>query len=312
MPQEIFVEDPELTAIAIGYKNEMEDYIADEVFPDAPVTSSSFKYSTYPKNEGYTVPDTLVGRTSKPNIVNFSAEEKTESVEDHALDAPVPYADVEKAPKNYKPKDRATMSVTNLLMLDHELRSAKIARNPANYGLKETLAGESQFSHTASDPLRIIIEAASKMLVKPNTLILGRDVWNYLRLHPKIVKATHGNSGDSGVAAREAVAELLEVKKVLVGDSLYNRARKGQPVSLERCWSNICALLRIDPNADTQNGLTFGLTARFGTRIAGTIFDPDMGMRGGERVRVGEAIKELAIAPDCGYLFENAIAAPAV
>lgn len=311
MPKEVFVEDSELTAIAIGHQNDMEDFIADEILPYVQVNAPSFKYKVYPKKEGYTVPNTTVGRTSKPEIVNFSAEEKTESVEDHALDAPVPYADVEKAQKNYKPKDRAVMGVTNLLMLDHELRSSKLVRNPANYALKETLTGNSQFSDANSDPLRIFIEAASRMLTRPNALILGRDVWNCLRLHPKIVKATHGNSGDSGVAAREAVAELLEVKKLLVGDSLYNRANKGQSVTLEPCWGGVCALLHIDPNADTHNGLTFGMTARFGNRIAGTIADPDMGMRGGERVRVGEAIKELVIAPDCGYLFENAIAAPA-
>jgi hypothetical protein len=36
--------------------------------------------------------------------------------------------------------------------------------------------------------------------------------------------------------------------------------------------------------------------------------EPKLGLRGGVRVRVGESVKELVIAKDLGYFFENAIA----
>ncbi|EHF7717022.1 phage capsid protein, partial [Salmonella enterica] len=61
--------------------------------------------------------------------------------------------------------------------------------------------------------------------------------------------------------------------------------------------------------ADTQGGVTFGFTAQFGSRVSGSIPDPDMGMRGGQRVRVGESVRELIVAQDCGYFFQNAVSA---
>ena len=55
--------------------------------------------------------------------------------------------------------------------------------------------------------------------------------------------------------------------------------------------------------------MTFGYTAQFKDRVSGSIVDPDIGLRGGQRVRVGESVKELVVAKDAGYLFENVIPA---
>ena len=75
-----------------------------------------------------------------------------------------------------------------------------------------------------------------------------------------------------------------------------------------RVWGKSCAILHRNMNADTEFGVTFGFTAQFGNRVAGTIVDPDIGIYGGERVRVGESVKELVTAPDLGYLFSTAVA----
>lgn len=307
MPNQVFEPDEQLTAIAIGYHNKSEEYIADEVLPYISVESEKFDYNEFPIEEGFSVPDTKVGRTSKPKQVEFSAEQKTARVEDHALDAPVPNYDKTRAPKNYDPEGRATEGVTDLLKLDRELRVAKLMADPASYALKKTLSGSDMFDNDGSDPIKLILTARDKMLVDPNALVLGLDVWTKLRLNPAVVKATHGNSGDKGVASRQAVAELLEIPQLIIGKSRYNIARPGQKPQIIRAYSNICSLLHINPNADSNQGVTFGFTARFGDKVAGRIFDPDMGMRGGYKIRVGESVKELIVAPDCGYLFENVI-----
>jgi hypothetical protein len=55
--------------------------------------------------------------------------------------------------------------------------------------------------------------------------------------------------------------------------------------------------------------VTFGLTAQWGTRIAGRVAnDPRIGMRGGSLVRVDEAVKELVAANDAASFCENAVA----
>ncbi|KNE88004.1 hypothetical protein PSTG_18602, partial [Puccinia striiformis f. sp. tritici PST-78] len=105
-------------AIAIAYRN--TSMIADEVLPRVPVGKAEFKWWEYDLGQGFTVPNTNVGRTSQPNQVEFDAEEKTSSTNDYGLDAPVPQSDIDNAPANYDPLGRAAERTTDLILLDRE------------------------------------------------------------------------------------------------------------------------------------------------------------------------------------------------
>ncbi|MDH5298673.1 MAG: major capsid protein, partial [Desulfobulbaceae bacterium] len=197
---------PALMAIAIAYRNKR--LIADEVLPRVPVGKQEFKYLLHTMAEGFTVPDTRVGRRSKPNEVGFTATEKTDSTVDHGLDDPIPQADIANAPEGYDPLGRATEGLTDLVLLDREVRAASLVFNANNYGAanKVTLAGTDQFSDFAnSDPLETITDALDACIMRPNVMVIGRPVFSKLIRHPKIVKAVLGNSGDSGIARRQDI-----------------------------------------------------------------------------------------------------------
>lgn len=303
-----FTVTPELIAIAIAYKNKA--MIADQVLPRVPVGKRSFKYMAYPIGEGFTLPDTKVGRKSKPNQVEFSATEKTESVEDYALDDPIPNDDIETAPAGYDPKGRSVEQTTNLIELDREVRAANLVFNAANYGAnnKIILSGSSQFSDPTSDPIKVIMNALDAMIMRPNIMTIGRAAFSALITHPNIVKAIFRNNGDSGIVRREDIAALFELEGVFVGESFINTARKGQPVNMQRVWGKHLSLIHRDQLADTRSGTTFGFTAQYGDRVAMEAADGDIGMRGGIVVRSGESVKELITAPDLGYFIQNVIA----
>ena len=144
--------------------------------------------------------------------------------------------------------------------------------------------------------------------MRPNIMVIGQAAWSKLRQHPQIVKAAHGNSGDSGMARREAVAELFEIEDLIVGQGWVNVARRGQAAKYERVWGKHVALLHRDKNASTGQGATFGLTAEFGQRVAGSWEDRNIGLRGGQMVRAGESVGELITAAHLGYFIEDAAA----
>lgn len=300
---------PELTSIAIAYKNPA--LIADNVLPYVPVGKQEFKYLLYPQDENFTIPETKVGRTSRPNKVEFTATEQTSATVDYALDDPIPQADIENAPVNYDPLARATEGIMNLIKLDREVRAANLVFNASNYGTnnKVTLSGTSQFSDFAnSDPLNVLLTGLDACIMRPNIVVMGQAVWTKLRQHPKIVKAVLGNSGDSGAIKKDALAELLEVEAVFIGQGFVNTARKGQTASISRVWGKHISMIYRDQLASADRGVTFGYTARFGNPIAGSQVDPNIGMRGGVVVRAGESVKELITANDLGYMIVNAVA----
>jgi hypothetical protein len=320
-----FVVDAVLTAISVGYRNDRAAYIADQVMPRSQVTAEKFKWTYYPIEEAFNVPDARVGRTGQVRQLEFGGEERSSMVEDFGYDIPIPYSDIEAAQNardrgvsSFDPEGHAVMMIGDTLLNQREVRVANIVHNPNNYavGRKRLLSGTSQFNdYVNSDPLGVILGGMDGTLVKrPNTVAMGRDVWSRgLRSHPKLVNAVKGNLANQGVITIDQFLELLRgegIANVLIGDTWYNTARAGQPVALNRAWGRHIALLHIDPMATPEmGGITWGLTAEYGSKIAGRIEDKDLGLQGGFRIRNGERVKELVVAQDVGYLIQDAVAA---
>ena len=304
-----FAIQPDLTAISLAYTNKR--LIADSVMPRVGVNAQEFKYTKHTMEEGFTLPDTKVGRKGKVNEVSFAGTEVTDSTNDYGLEDPIPQRDIDNAAGSmYDPEGKSTESLTALILLDREKRVADTIFNTANYGAsnQQTLSGTSQWSdRTNSTPIDDLMTALDSMIMRANVMAIGRAVATQLVQHPQIVKAYHGNSGDAGIVPVQFLAQLLELEEILVGEGWLNTAKKGQTPTMTRVWGKHCSLMYRDINADTRSGMTYGFTAEFGERRSGTRPDPDIGLDGGTRVRVGESVKEVVTATDLGYLFENAV-----
>lgn len=298
------------TAIAIAYRNTR--LIADEVLPRVPVSAEEFKYLKHNLADGFTVPDTQVGRKGRVNQVEFNATEETASTHDYGLDAPVPQKDIDNAKTipGYDPLAKATEQTTNLILLDREVRTSNLVFNSASYGAnnKVTLSGTSQWSHADSNPFPEITDRLDDCIMRPNIGVFGRRVSTMLRRHTRIVKAFNGTLGDDGMVPLQFIADMLELEAIYVGEARLNIARPGQSVNLARVWDGHAAFIYRDRLADANSGTTFGFTGQYGTRISGSEFDRNIGLKGGQMLRVGEQVKELITAPDLGFYFENAVA----
>jgi len=299
--------DPVLTAIAIAYRNGR--MIADEVLPRVPVGKQEFKYWKHSLAEGFTVPKTRVGRTSQTNRVEFSASEETASTEDHGLESPVPQNDIDNAPANHDPLGVAAEQTTNLIILDRELRTSELVFNADSYSPDnvQSLAGPDQWDDPDSRPAHMIGDALDAVVMRPNIGILGRRTSTILRRHPSIVRAYNGTMGADGLVPLQFLAELLELEAIFVGEARFNIRRPGQNPILHRVWGPHAAFIYRDSVANTRSGTTFGLTADWKGRRASQWPDKDIGLDGGQMVRVGESVKELITAPDLGCFFENAV-----
>ena len=310
-----FPVNPELTAVAIGYKNPEADLIADQVLPRVP-TAKKFVYTKYNAEQGYTIPSTLVGRKSEPTMVDFGGTSINDECVDYGLDDLVPNDEIAAweamTERGMIPNPRAvsTMLLTHLTQLDREIRVAGTVFANATYPTanKATLSGTSQWSHASSNPVDAILAALDVPLIRPNVLVLGRQTWTKLRQHAAILQAVIKQGVSNGMVSRQAVADLFELDQLLIGSGFYNTAKKGQTPTYARAWGKHAALLYVSATAAQMMQPTFGFTAQFGTRVAGSIQEPKAGLRGGERVRSGESVKEVISANDVGYFFENAVA----
>lgn len=306
-----FTESPTLTAIAIAYRNPDQSLIADLVLPRITAPALNFKWQDYNEADAFTLPKTLVGRRGTPNQVEIEGTEKSASCEGYGIDVPLDNATIDEAAKNGNNlRNSATERATSIVLLDREVRVAALVSDPANYHADhvESLSGGDLFIDPASDPISIIEDMLDTCWARPNQVAFGLAAWRALRKHPKVVAAVNANSGDQGRASREAVAELLEVQRVIVGASRVNIKRPGENPVVNRVWDNVVAGQFIDRTADTSGGLTFGFTAQHGKKVAGTL-PANMGLAGGVLVRSGETLVEKIVANRAGFLIQNATGA---
>jgi hypothetical protein len=166
---------------------------------------------------------------------------------------------------------------------------------------------EDQFDNPESDPLAYLLDKMEEGIVRPNRMVISQKAWTKLRTHPKIVKAAHGNSGDSGAASKQAVADLLEIQEIIVGAAFINTVKAGKEPVIERCWGNNVALHYYEPVSDAQDGLAWGMTFQSGERYAEISRNNELSLKGGYDVKAGAYWAETVTAKGAGMLLQNVI-----
>ncbi len=299
--------DARLTAMAIAYSN--NEFIADRVLPRVPVARKEFRWMKFNRAERMTVPETLVGRKSLPNEVEFGATEEAGFVHDRGLDDVVPNDDILEAQgSGYSPIDEAVEGTTELILLDREIRTAAKVMSPAAYPAANQVTITEKWDAPDSNPVVAIRDYLDGVWVRPNVLVMPVPVWNALSAHPRVIAAITPAGKTDGFATRQQLAALLEVNEIMVGQGYKNAAKPGQAEAFQRVWGgdSVLAYYR-NPQATPRRGVTFGYTAQWGNRVSGQIAEPKMGLRGSVRVRVGESVNEMIVCNDLAFLFKDVL-----
>lgn len=309
-----FVIVPQLTRIAMAVQN--RDFIADTVCPRVQVPGELFQYTKVTTKDRFQHPDDLINRTGHLNELEFAQSDETDRTIDRGLAAPVPQVDVDRAASANMadPRGAAVEGITQIMLLNRELRAADLLFNAANYTLKKTLDGNAGGYRwddaTNGDPIGYMEDAMAAMVVRPNRAVLGYNVMLAVRKHPKTISRLYGSSSTRGTARLEDIASELGLDGIDVGSAWKDSTKKGQTASLGRVWGNYAALIRVSASlASTQTvEPVFAFTAQYEGRTAGTWFDPGRGKKGVEMLKVTESVKELISWTEAGYLFSTPLA----
>ena len=302
-----FSPDVERTAIALAYRP--EGLIADRVLPRTKVAKRNFTYTVFDRESLMKIPDTRIGRKSQANTVEFGSSEVECHVDPYGLKTVVPTDDDRNAPATCRPSDTAVLSLTGLIHLGREKRVADTVFDASTYGSNTSaLSGTSRWSDYAnSNPVTDLKAARDACVRKPNKLVLGQSVWSALSTHPKIVQAIYGITSQ-GIVSKEAVAQMLGVDEIIVGDSWHDDAPKGKGANRTYLWGKCAAFLHFAPVPTLKGGApSFGLTAEYkGIRTQSR--PVTLGNDGGTEYQVGEDLAEVIQSQDCGFLLTSVVA----
>jgi hypothetical protein len=298
------VVDPVLSNVSVAYKN--EEYIAEKLFPVFQVGKQVGKYYKFNK-AALRRNKTARAAGSKANEVEFGLTTDTFSCEDHALKDKIPFEVIEQADAALNPEMDAAETVTEMLMVDKEVA---LATNLADTGVitqNVTLSGTDQWSDfDNSDPFDDIRTAIATVQLaigrRPNTLVLGQQVFNKLVDHPDVVDRLKYTSSAS--ITPEVIAKMFDLKQCFVGSAVNNTAKEGQTDSLSFIWGKHAWIAYV-PEKVTLKMIGLGLTLTYKTREAEKWDDQDAKAR---YVRVHDNYTQEFVAAEACYLVKNAVA----
>lgn len=300
---------PMLTKIALAYKN--EEYIADKIFTPMPVAKQSAKHFVYDKGR-LRINETLRAKGANSNEVTLKLTSgSTYFCEDHALKQFVADEDKDNAINKSAPEIDATENVVDMLRIDKEKALATYMANTANLTQNTTLTTTDQWSDFEnSDPFDDIDTAKStihaSIMQKPNTLILGKQVYDKLIRHPDLLDRVKWSA--KGVLTIDLLKSLFDVENVIVGSAGYNSATEGQTDSMSYVWGKHAWLAYISPKKSGKF-VTFGLSYQWNKMVVTKLRGSDEEDRKGVYVRAGnDYYDQQPVTVLAAYLIKNAIA----
>lgn len=301
--------DQILTNVSLAYPS--PEYVAEQIFPSVPVAKQSGKHFVYDRGR-FRLNNADRSAGSNSNEVTLSLTTSTPYMaDDHALRQFVTDEDVDNAVEGTDPFVDATENTTDMLNSAREIELAAMLTNTSILTQNTTLSGTAQWNdYTNSDPFADVETARTTIYsnsgVNPNTLILGRQVYDKLKHHPKVLARIQYVS--MGVITPEILASVFEVDKVIIAGAMKNTATEGQADSMSYIWGKNAVLAYIAPRVGIKI-MTLGITYAWKSRKVERLRGSNEEDRKGTYVRVGDHYYEQRlVSVAAGYLIKNTVA----
>lgn len=308
--QQAGVVDVVLTNYARGYAN--QEFVFQRIAPYADVPARNTRLLRFGK-EGFRKLNTRRAPGSPILTVQYGYASDPVSLAQDALQALVPVETQEEAARvpGVDLAQTSVQMVLDQLDLGHEIDTATILRNPANYGAsnKLALAGAAQWTDPDSDPKSDIDEAKEAIRRQigryPNRMVLGANPGKALKNHPKIKEQFKYTSADSITEAM--LARYFDLQEVVIGKGVYLPDGAADTDLATDIWGND-AILAYVPSAGNWMVPSFAYSYRLTgyPMVEAPWYDRDVKSW---KYPTTQERRPYIVGADAGFLIQNAAVA---
>ena len=273
--------DAALTNISLALLQQPQNFVASRVFQNVPVAKQSDKYFTF--DRGYFNRNGAKKRAAGTKVAEVGFELSNDSYFCEERGVAIPITDQVRANADAgAPPERAAAALaTHQMLIEKEVDFTTSFFSTSLWGTDITgvasspSSGETiQWSDTTSgDPIGDVRTGIDTILgstgIKPNTMVMGREVYSALIDHPDIQGRINGGATTSqpSLASLNLLAQIFEVDEVMVGQAVQNTAGENLADSHSFILGKKC-LLTYKPQApgimEAAAGYTFNWSGYLG------------------------------------------------
>lgn len=290
--------------------------IADEVLPTKTVDAYTGLIGSY-GGEHMRINTTIsAGENGFPRVEAVTYNTDTYSIEAHGLKDFVYPADYANVDKPFDAEKDKTSLLTTQLKLGREKGLADILTATATYaaGNSVTLSGNDQYNnrdHADSTPIEDFATAREtiqgKVGMVPNTVVMSWIVYNRLKYHAQLLSEMGYKDNRKGGLTKQELADIMEVQEIMIGESVYNTAKKGQTAAYAPVW-NKDILFYVRPKTAGVEQVSLGYKMEPRNKKGFGVYKYNHDEPAGTKKIVTEKYYDDVIAQnEAGYLIKNAV-----
>ena len=300
--------DPVLTTAARGYRN--ADHVHKALFPRVETmvrggTRVEFDRTDFRRSNSARAPG------AKTRRVQFGHKGEKFGLDQHRLEGKLPVENAEEAMRvpGIDLGMRTVDGTLSLISLEREIHAAGLAAKTTSYPAAHvnTLAGNSKWDAAGSNPTADVVGAVEQIRSaigrRGQTVVLGPKVYSVVRIHEKVLQQIRYKGDGKQIATKEDLAQLWDVKEVVVGDAIYVDA---DDVTHD-VWGKIVVVAYTMVGAVTRYEPSFG----YGYTLSGTPMIEAPYFDRNENSWLYPCCEEWSneiVGKDAGYLIQDVIA----
>lgn len=304
--------DAILTNISTAYMQRSGAYIASQVFPFVPVSKQSDVFYTYTKGDWFRDEAQLRAPATESAGGGYTLSTDSYSALVYAFHKDIDDQVRANADSPINLDREATEFVTQRMLMKMEKDWISTFFGTGVWGTDNSSATDWD-NYSSSNPLDDIETARRTILAntgfKPNTMVIGYDVFRYLKHHPDIIDRVKYTSSENVTTA--LLSRLFEVDRILVCEAIENTGAEGASDSFGFMYGKH-ALLCYTPSSPglltPAAGYTFvwqGVSDGMGTNVG--ITRMRMPFLRADRVEAQMAWDHKVIGSDLGYFFSGIV-----
>lgn len=235
--------DKPLTDVSNGLWQDLTSFISERLLTAIGVIQQSGIVGKYGTNHLRVHANSMGGRGEAPRVQLVAPDVSTKYyIENHGLEEVVTREEYDNFELPFDAERDKTLALTyaNLVAKEYALATA-MGSGAGALTQNTTLTGPSQFSDFVnSDPISQIVTARETIRdacgFYPNVAWMEAAVMEKLRVHPQLWDRLGFKYNQTGQLTQDNVGQALNVKKVLVAESVYDSSSEGQASSLSPIW----------------------------------------------------------------------------
>lgn len=304
--------DAVLSNVSVQYANEA--YIGIELMPPVQVSKPSGLYFIYDRRNRLAYPDDAMNTRARANSIQESRSTDNYSCRPYGLEDFVDITTIENQDAPLNEMLDATESTNEGLAFNRERRIATVVTTAANYSStnKITLvAGSTSWKNGGGDPITVAQNARAALWSSrgASRIVAAADIftWNALAQHPRMLDLFKYGGTAPGLMTPNMFCAYFNIDELLIAEARQDSANEGQAPSFGRIWPNFFWMGRV-ARAPSIRQASFGATFRHGPVETMEWFEPAIGRKGGNYVKVTTEEDHKIQAQDTAYLVSSPLA----